>query len=161
MGAVIVSKKSLLFSGCGVGLVLVFAAGAAPAGAASSGGTQFTETSSCITDEVSGWTFCQTGSERHIEVRTPSGVAVFQGSGQVSATQTSPDGETITVDNTHKFVSVFSYYESPWSFDPNVIKTGATSVYSFPDGATCTVVADSISVLEKSRYNRDSVTCSP
>jgi hypothetical protein len=161
MGAVMVSKKSVLFSGCGVGLVLVFAAGAAPAGAASSDGTQFTETSTCVTDEVSGWTFCQTGSERHIEVRTPSGVAVFQGSGQVSATQVSPDGETTTVDNTHTFVSVFSYYESPWSFDPNVIKTDATSVYTFPGGATCTIVSDSISVLEDSRYNRDTVTCSP
>lgn len=94
-------------------------------------------------------------------MRTPSGVAVFQGSGQVSATQVSPDGDTITVDNTHTFVSVFSYYESPWSFDPNVIKTGATSVYTFPDGATCTFVSDSISVLEDSRYNRDTVTCSP
>lgn len=155
------SKMSVLFSGCGVGLGLLLACGAAPASAAGSEGTQFTEYSSCVTDELSGWTFCQTGTERHIEVHTPSGVAVFQGSGEVSATQISPDGETITVDNTHKFVSVFGYYESPWSFDANVIKTGATSVYTFPDGASCTVVSDSISVLEKSRYNRDTVTCSP
>lgn len=161
MGAVMRSKKSVLFSGCGAGLVLLLASGAVPANAASTEGTQFTEFSSCITDEVSGWTFCQTGTERHIEVHTPSGVAVFQGNGEVSASQTSPDDETITADNAYKFVSVFSYYESPWSFDANVIKTDATSVYTFPEGATCTFVPDSISVLDKGRYNRDTVTCSP
>jgi hypothetical protein len=161
MGAVKMPKRSVLFSGCGVGVVLILASGAVPAHAASSEGTQFTEVSSCITDEVSGWTFCQAGTERHIEVRTPSGVAVFQGSGQVVSTQTSPDGEPLTVDNDHKFVSVFAYYESPWFYEPNVIKTNATSVYAFPDGATCTFVSDSISVLDKGRYNRDTVTCTP
>lgn len=161
MGPVSMSKNSLLFSGCGVGTVLLLASGAVPAYAASSDGTRFTEFSSCLTDEVTGWTFCQAGTERHIEVRTPSGVAVFQGSGQVESTQTSRDGETIAVDNEHKFVSVFAYYESPWSYDPNVIKTDATSVYTFPDGATCTIVQDSISVLDMARYNRDTVTCTP
>lgn len=48
-----------------------------------------------------------------------------------------------------------------WKEPRLVPGTGATGVYTFPDGASCTIVSDSISVLDESRYNRDTVTCSP
>lgn len=136
----------------------LLSAAAVPARAASSQGTQFIEFSTCFTDEASGDTFCQSGTERTNQVRTPSGVAVAQGEGSVSATQTT-NGETTTIDNTHSYVSVFKNYVDPLDNDPQVIKIYASSTYTLPDGSVCTITADNLSVERELKYQRDEDTC--
>ncbi|RJT96929.1 hypothetical protein D6T65_14510 [Arthrobacter frigidicola] len=142
----------------GFGALALLSTGAVPANAASSQGMQSTEYSMCFTDEISGDTFCQAGTERNNVVRTPSGVLVSQGEGDVSVIQTI-SGETTSIDNTHRYVSVFRNYVDPFFNDPQVIRIEASDTSTLPDGSTCTITADNLSVKRELKYQRDEDTC--
>jgi hypothetical protein len=142
----------------GVGVTALLGASALPAQAAATEGRETITTDRCFTDEEINLTFCVTGTERRIEVRTPSGVVVMQGESEYLST-TTHRGETTTQTSSGKYVSVFAWWLDGLNFDPNVIKIDGTSTMTFPDGTTCIFVDDSISANDIDRYNHGSVTC--
>lgn len=142
--------------------VLLVAAGAVPADAASTEGRKTTTFDQCVTDAQTGVTFCRSGTERRIEVHTPAGVVVLQGSGDFSDTTIYPGG-SYTSQGTHRYVSVFaSSVETPDGliyFDPNVVKIDSESTSVYSDGMTCTFDMDYVAANNGGGYDHGSVSC--
>ncbi len=151
---------------CGIyaagAVVLLLAAGAVPANAASTEGSKTTTFDQCVTDAQTGVTFCRSGTERRIEVRTPAGVVVLQGSGDFSETTIYPGG-SYTSEGNHRYVSVFASSletpDGPIYFDPNVVKVDAESTSAYSDGMTCTFDTHYVVANNGGGFNHGSGSC--
>ena len=150
--------KSLRLAALGLGSAALLASGALPANAASTQGRQTIVYDNCITDEEAGLVSCISGSERNIEVRTPSGRVIIQSQNEYKST-TTHRGETTTDEGGFKSVNVFEWYVDGLNFEARVIKLQGSSTMTFPDGMTCDFVTDLISVKEETKFDHGSVTC--
>ena len=151
--------KSARVATAGLGAAaLLVAARALPANAASTEGRQTFTYDNCFIDDEMGLVSCFEGSQRSIEVWTPSGVVIIQGESEFSDT-TTHRGETTTSSGAHKFVSVFASYIDGLFFEANVIKLDGTSTTTFSDGTTCIFETDFLSGTEDLRYDHGTLTC--
>ena len=151
--------KSLCLAACGLGTAaLLLASGAVPANAASTQGRQTIVYDNCITDEGTGLVSCVSGSERNIDVRTPSGRVIIQSKNEYKST-TTHRGETSTDEGGFTSVNVFEWYVDGLTFEASVIKLDGSSTMTFPDGMTCNFETDSLSVKEETKFDHGSVTC--
>jgi len=153
-----VDGKSLRLAAYGLGTTLVLASGTVPANAASTQGRQTIIYDNCITDEEAGLVSCVSGSERNIDVRTPSGRVIIQSNNEYTST-TVHRGETTTDEGGFKSVNVFEWYVDGLNFEARVIKLDGSSTMTFPDGMTCNFETSSISVKEETKFDHGSVTC--
>jgi hypothetical protein len=154
--------KSLRLAACGAIAAGALTAVAVPANAASTEGRTTTVFDQCVTEELSGVTFCRAGTERRIEVHTPSGVVVLQGTGDYSDTTSYPGGSYAS-EGTHRYVSVFaSSAQTPDGviyFDPNVIKIDSESTLTYSDGMTCVFDMDYAEANNGGGYNHSTGYC--
>jgi hypothetical protein len=151
--------KSMRLAACGLGsAALLLAAAAVPANAASTQGRQTITYDNCITDEEAGVVSCMSGSERNIDVRTPSGRVIIQSQNQYRS-ETIHRGETTTDEGGFKSVNVYEWYVDGLTFEAKTIKLAGSSTMVFPDGMTCNFETDFLSVRDEIRFDHGSVTC--
>jgi hypothetical protein len=152
-------RKSLRLAACGLGTAaLLLVCSTMPANAASTQGRQTIVYDNCITDEEAGLVSCVTGSERNIDVRTPSGRVIIQSKNDYKST-TIHRGETTTDEGGFTSVNVFEWYVDGLNYEARVIKLDGSSTMTFPDGTTCNFETDLMSVKEETKFDHGSVTC--
>lgn len=144
--------------GVGLGVAALLGAGVVPAHAASTAGRETIVEDRCVYEAEIDLTFCIAGTDRRIEVRTPSGVVVMQGEAAYSST-TTHRGETTTSEGSSRYVSVFAWYIDGLIYDANVIKLNGTSTMTFPDGRTCTFDDNFVVAADRGGYNHGSISC--
>ncbi|TLM88285.1 hypothetical protein [Pseudarthrobacter sp. NamE5] len=134
---------------------------AAPAQAASSGGTTQTSTSDC-TELAPAVTSCLTMAERRNVVITPSGVAVLQGYREYSDSTTYPGGSHSS-DGTRRYVAVFGSAMQTLDgiiyYDPKVTRVDGYDVLSYSDGFTCVLQTNFVEANGTGGYNHSTGTC--
>jgi hypothetical protein len=138
---------------------LLVPAAAIPASAAATDGVETIESSWCIPVEELGLTICSTGTERHLELHTPTGRALVRSSGASTMTTTYGDGTVETSAGSHRVLSVFSYWLDPLIYDATMVSIEGTNTRTLPDGTTCTFVDDSIAVHDRLVRGGTTVTC--
>lgn len=152
-------RKSSRLAAFGLSTAAVLLASTAvPAHAASTQGRQTITFDQCTTDEEAGLVSCTAGTQRSIEVRTPSGRVIIQGR-TASVTTTTHRGEMTTDESAFQFVNVFEWYVDGLNFEPKIIKLKGANTMTFPDGMECTFETDFISVKEETKSDHGSVTC--
>lgn len=154
-------RKPLRLAANAIGSALLLTAAAAvPANAASTDGMTKTTYDQCTADVQTGVTFCRAGNQRRIEVHTPSGVVILQGSGELSTTY---PGGTIESEGTNRYVSVFGSSvetpDGPFYIDPKVIRIDSESTSTYSDGLTCDFDMNWVIANGDGGYDHSTVVC--
>lgn len=156
-------RKPLRLAAYAIGATLLLTAAAVPANASSTEGMTKTTYDQCTTDAQTGVTFCRTGNQRRIEVHTPSGVVILQGSGEFSESTTFPGGTSESV-GTNRYVSVFGSSvetpDGPFYIDPKVIRIDSESTSTYSGGLTCDFDMNWVIANGDGGYDHSTVVCS-